>query len=497
MGMADINSVVAGLAGRMNSRQRRPQVRLRGLPHGHPREWSARPGKAGAAASRGLRGFPWRWPRLRPPVRPVVGAALAVCVGATTLAAQDQSPHDSLAKLPGAAVERDTTPLLAASRLAALPAGEREAWTAYVATSRRWKERDQALIAGELQRIGEAKMTRAPFVRESFELKRWMAGDFFLSDSARAIGQNILSFQTPSGGWSKHVDLRAGPRAPGQSFFSETDEWQYIATIDNNSTTSEMRFLARADSVRPDPRYREAFLRGVGYLLAAQFPNGCWPQVYPLQGGYHDAATYNDDATVLAAVLLRDVAAGKFAFVPAATRTRAGQASGRAVECILRSQVVTSGRRTIWGQQHDPLTLAPTSARSYELTSLATRESAAIMRLLMSLPSPDERVVTAVHAAAAWFRANQIHGYTYDFDTGRHDTPGAGPLWARMVEIGTDRPIFSNRDGIRLYDYTRLTDRRLGYGWYSEEPAAALKAYDRWARRHPLNAPSTAARAGH
>ncbi|HEX8903858.1 MAG TPA: pectate lyase, partial [Longimicrobiaceae bacterium] len=363
-------------------------------------------------------------------------------------------------------------------------AAEREAWSAYVRRSREWRARDQALIAGELRAAGQARMTRAPYVRESFEIRPWMRGEWFRSDSARRMAETILSFQTPSGGWSKHVDMRAGPRRPGQSFFSETDDWQYIATIDNNSTTSEMRFLALADRAAPDPRFRAAFLRGLDYLLAAQFPNGCWPQVWPLQGGYHDAATFNDDATVLAATVLRDAANGDFAFVPAAKRQQAGAAFGRAVECMLRAQVVDQGRLAIWGQQHDPLTLAPTSARSYELASMATKESAGVMRLLMSLPSPSARAVAAVHAAAAWFRANEIFGYSYDFETGRHDAPGAGPLWARMIELGTGRPIFSNRDGVKLYDYTRLTDRRLGYGWYSDEPIAALREYERWAARH-------------
>jgi PelA/Pel-15E family pectate lyase len=330
-------------------------------------------------------------------------------------------------------------------------------------------------------------MTRAPYVRESFEIKPWMTEAWFRGDSARAMAETILSFQTPSGGWSKHVDMRAGPRTPGQSFFAETDDWQYIATLDNNSTTSEMRFLALADRARPDPRYRAAFLRGLDYLLAAQFPNGCWPQVFPLQGGYHDAATFNDDAIANAAAVLRDVARGAFAFVPAAKRDQAAMAFDRAVECILAAQVVVDGKRAIWGQQHDPLTLAPTRARSYELASLATRESAGVMRLLMSIDQPSARVVAAVHGAAAWFRANAIYGYTYDFAAGRREQPGAGPLWARMVEIGSNRPIFSNRDGIKLYDYDRLTDRRTGYGWYAEEPRAALRQYERWAARHPAS----------
>jgi PelA/Pel-15E family pectate lyase len=414
-------------------------------------------------------------------------AVLASALLATAPLAAQQSPMDSLARLPGAATERDTVSTFSPVRLATLPAGRRAAWTAYLQRSREMKARDQALIAGELRALGQVRMTRAPFVRESFEMKRGMDAAWFRGDSARRMAVAILSFQTASGGWSKHVDMRGEPRRPGQSFFSETDEWQYIATIDNNATTSQLRFLAAIDSVRPDARYRAAFLRGVEYLLAAQFPNGCWPQVFPLQGGYHDAATFNDDATVLAASLLRDVGGGGFAFVPAGVRRRAAAAAARTVGCILTAQVVSDGQLTIWGQQHDPLTLVPVHARSYEPASLATKESAGIMRFLMQIPHPDARVAAAIHAAAAWFRAHEIFGFTYDFDTGRHEQPGAGPLWARMAEIGTNRPVFSNRNGVILYDWEQLTDRRTGYGWYSEEPAAALKAYDRWARAHPAS----------
>ena len=226
------------------------------------------------------------------------------------------------------------------------------------------------------------------------------------------------------------------------------------------------------------------------YLLAAQFPNGCWPQGYPLQGSYHDAATFNDDATVNVLRVLRDAAGGVPAFVPAATRARAGDAEARGIACVLDAQVRVGGVLTAWGQQHDPLTLAPTSARSYELTSLTGLESAGIVEYLMSVPSPSARVVTAVHAAAEWFRARAMTGFVYE---GYEVAPraGAGPIWARMYEIGTERPIFANRDGVKLYDFDRLTDRRRGYAWYTTEPASMLQDYDRWARAHPRSAKVT------
>ena len=44
-----------------------------------------------------------------------------------------------------------------------------------------------------------------------------------------------------------------------------------------------MRFLALMVQATRDIRYRAAFDRGVDYLLAAQYPNGGWPQYFPLR----------------------------------------------------------------------------------------------------------------------------------------------------------------------------------------------------------------------
>jgi hypothetical protein len=147
----------------------------------------------------------------------------------------------------------------------------------------------------ELRAIGKTAMVPAPFAR-GFEIGAVMNTRWFASDTARKIADAILSYQAPNGGWSKHVSYDSGARARGQSYFSESAEWQWISTIDNSSTTEQMRFLVLADSVKPDERYKTAYTRGLEYLMAAQFPNGCWPQVWPLMGGYHDAATLNDDA---------------------------------------------------------------------------------------------------------------------------------------------------------------------------------------------------------
>ena len=135
-------------------------------------------------------------------------------------------------------------------------------------------------------------------------------------------------------------------------------------------------------------RYRAAFLRGLDYVFAAQYPNGGWPQVWPLQGGYHDAITFNDNAMTNILHLLLDVSEGtnEFVFVPEHVRALAAASLKRGINCLLACQIVVDGHRTVWAQQYDPLTRQPTSARNYEMPSQVAGESASIMIFLMQLP---------------------------------------------------------------------------------------------------------------
>jgi PelA/Pel-15E family pectate lyase len=240
-----------------------------------------------------------------------------------------------------------------------------------------------------------------------------------------------------------------------------------------------------------DKPYREAFLRGLDYIFAAQYPNGGWPQVWPLQGGYHDAITYNDDAMIQVVGLLRDVASGtnEFAFVPSKVRARATQSVKRGIQCILATQIVTQGHRTVWCQQHDALTLAPCSARNYEMPGESSAESAEIMMFLMRQREPSPEIIAAVNAAATWFEQTKIRGlaYTFSGDSGRQlvDAPGNGPIWARYYDITNQRPIFGDRDKTIHDEVNEISkERRNGYGWYRDTPSKALQYYARWREKY-------------
>jgi PelA/Pel-15E family pectate lyase len=189
--------------------------------------------------------------------------------------------------------------------------------------------------------------------------------------------------------------------------------------------------------------------------------------------------------------LLLDVTGAKaeFSFVPAEIRHRVDTSLKQGLDCLLATQVSVGGKRTAWAQQYDALTLRPSSARNYEMPSLSSGESAGVMLFLMRLPDPDANVVAAVHGAAAWLERVAIQDQSYQ--RGGADGPqlvatsGSGPTWSRYYELGTNRPIFGDRDKSIHDTVAEISrERRIGYAWFTDGPQAALKNYAKWKQSH-------------
>ena len=417
----------------------------------------------------------------------------------------------SASSLPAAIIGTNPPTLpLTLERIATLPAPAQPAWKEYLDHSVRQRQGDQRIFQGEMRSNNLQHAIVPPASRAAGAMPLNNPAGWYGGDEARRIADNVVSFQTPAGGWSKNLDVSRHPRAAGElfgpengsQFLSQSDfdaplegSWSYVGTIDNDATTTELLFLAKviiAAGKENSPPYRRSFLRGLDYLFAAQFPNGGWPQVWPLQGGYHDAITFNDGAILNVLELLDRVseAKGDFAFVPSEYRTRAAASFKRGLECLLAAQVIVEGRRTIWSQQYEPLTLQPASARNYEMPSLSSGESAGILLFLMRRPAPTPNEVAAVHAAAEWFEKTKLMDVAFKNSgaDGRHlvAAPGAGPLWARYYEIGDDKPIFGDRDKSIHDNVDELSqERRKGYAWYTDAAKRALEHYGRWIKDHP------------
>ncbi len=303
---------------------------------------------------------------------------------------------------------------------------------------------------------------------------------WFRSDEGRETMDCVLSWQSDYGDWPKNKDTTS------KAYTGDRSKLQ--GTFDNGATTGELRALARAFTLTSEERYEKAFLKGFDHILNAQYTNGGWPQCFPLRKGYYTHITFNDNCMVRLLEFLRDtVTAEEFKFLDAGRRASAMKAIDQGIDCIVNCQVVLQGIPTVWCAQHDEITLAPASARSYELASLSGSESAGILKFLISLEQPTPQVIRAVKAGVAWFESAKILDTRIrTVNGGREVTKDneAPPVWARFYELETNRPFFCDRDGMPKYSLEEIgSERRNGYTWYGNWGDSLAKAYAKWPHR--------------
>lgn len=316
---------------------------------------------------------------------------------------------------------------------------------------------------------------------------------WFASDEAAAIAENVLLYQRYIGGWPKNIQMQDKLTEADKKKLKDLKSSPKDCTTDNGATTQEMLFLSKVYKQRPEEKYKEAFLKGLDYLMEAQYKNGGWPQYYPLKKGYYTHITYNDDSMVRIMWVLKEVKdkSGFYSITPCdKTIKKAAEAFDKGVDCILKTQYRQNGVLTAWCAQHDEFTLLPAKARAYELPSLSGKESSKIALLLMSIENPSAEVKAAVEAAVTWFEKTKITGIKIESVPSKEGSKpdkvvvqdaNAEPLWARFMELDDNTPFFCDRDGVKKPTMAEIGyERRSGYGWYSNEPKEVLKKYPKW-----------------
>ena len=317
-----------------------------------------------------------------------------------------------------------------------------------------------------------------------------------------SVAENMLLYQRSNGGWPKHfqgdrnVDYRRILTDDEKKELRSGYEAGIDATIDNNATTREIRYLAKAYKHTKDKRYIDAVQKGIGYLLKAQYANGGWPQFYPDFSSYRSQITYNDNAMVNVLNVLYDVAynMNDMEVVDASYHNKCQEAVQRGVQCILKTQLKQKGILTAWCAQYNAKTLEPEMARKFELASLSGYESVGIVRFLMRQENPSPAIIAAVKAAKEWFEKVKITGYkVVDIKapgekSGRdrviQPEPGA-VLWARFYDLDTNEPFFSGRDSQPKKTLAEIeNERRVGYAWYGNWPEKLITdEYPAWIKK--------------
>jgi PelA/Pel-15E family pectate lyase len=263
-------------------------------------------------------------------------------------------------------------------------------------------------------------------------------GDAFYLGAAGEVAGALMTAQHPSGGWNYVYDF-AGERSLAEWYASVAQSaWRLEefhihpdnATFDDACSAEATQFLLRLQLTRPEPALEAALHRALGFVRRSQYPNGGWPQRYPLQPDYTSFVTFNDDVLGenMKTLLMAHAAWGD---PHALQQLRAAMAS------VVQTQQPLP--QPGWGLQHD-LEGRPAAGRSFEPAAFATHTTAANISLLLTFheltgnPEFSQRVPEALD----WLEKLELPLARARELGGTHPT---------FIRVGSDTALYVHRRG--------------------------------------------------
>ncbi|MBM3501772.1 MAG: hypothetical protein FJX74_24215, partial [Armatimonadetes bacterium] len=278
-------------------------------------------------------------------------------------------------------------------------------------------------------------------------------------EAARALVWGQLA----CGGWDYLVDFDpASPRKPyylrdKAAGIEPAPRQRSWAVFDDNTTQHALRLLMAVDRElqSADEEIHQAALRGLQCVLDAQYPNGGWPQGWPLSegAGYARFITFNDNA-------MNDCISVMLEAYTTYNDERYLDAAKRGGDCIIALQLPEP--QSGWGQQYDA-ELRPAPARWFEPAACEAAVTVGNLRTLMELfrATRDAKYLEPIPAAIRWLDASKL-------ENGK---------WARFYEPETNKPLYVNMDRQVVYVYDDTI--RPGYSWQGEYGIpGAVAAYE-------------------
>ncbi|HLU47288.1 MAG TPA: pectate lyase, partial [Planctomycetota bacterium] len=287
-----------------------------------------------------------------------------------------------------------------------------------------------------------------PFVGEAFVEIHELTGDRRYLEAAKESAQVLLRGQLRSGGWAARIELDPEER---RRFAYRIDpeprrNARNHTALDDDMTQSALRFLMRYDRATSfgDAAVHEAVKIALESLLAAQYPNGAWPQGYadvskrperPVrragydpEGEYPKVKEYWDFYTLNDGVM-KDVIDTLLIASRVYDEKRYREAALRGGEFLLLAQMPDP--QPAWAQQYD-FDMQPAWARRFEPPAISGGESQGVLEALLDLfdETGDRKWLEPVPRAIAYLRRSLLPD---------------GRL-ARFYELRTNRPLYFTRE---------------------------------------------------
>lgn len=281
-----------------------------------------------------------------------------------------------------------------------------------------------------------------------------LTGDERALQAARRSGEALLRGQLRSGGWDYRIEFGEERSKYAYRCDIETGgRLRNVTTLDDNTTQAALTFLIELDRALD---FRDEWTHeGVKYalrgLLAAQYPNGGWPQrfdappepakypalpasypetwsrTYPAVD-YRGHYTFNDNT-------LADTIGVMFLAAEVYQRDDCRAAAIRGGDFILLAQMPAP--QPAWAQQYDA-EMHPAWARKFEPPAVTGGESQGVIATLLDLydRTGERRFLDAIGPALDYLEASRLPD---------------GQL-ARFYELRTNKPLYFTQKYELTYD---------------------------------------------
>ena len=282
-------------------------------------------------------------------------------------------------------------------------------------------------------------------------------------DWAADAADALINGQLKSGGWDQVIYF-TDPNSNRMGAYRNRKggKWNN-SSLDDNKSQSALLFLIQIDEVfdQKNQPIHEAVSFGLDSLLAAQFPNGGFPQVWNqkadnrpvLKATYptHDWKTEGRIKNYWDHYTLNDGLAGDVVAVFAEAHRvyrddRFLSALKKFGDFLLLAQMPMP--QPAWCQQYNPQ-MQPMWARKFEPPAIASSESQDVMEALIHIAAVtmDQRYLSPIPQSLKFLREKCLIG--------------DGQL-ARFYELQSNKPLFMNRNYELTYDDSDVPTH---YGW--------------------------------
>lgn len=225
-------------------------------------------------------------------------------------------------------------------------------------------------------------------------------------------------------------------------------------SFDDNQTQSAISFLMALDQEVDNENLTKAIERALDMMIESQLDNGGWPHKYPLQGNYHDYATFNDQG-------INDC----IRVMIEANSFYNNKAIEKSLDKVGRFLMISQlpPPQPGWAQQYNEF-LQPAWARTFEPPAVCPYTTVHNINSLIDLyiSTGEGKYLEPIPDALRWLRASQL----------------PNGKWGRFLEIGTNKALYYDRGRIRVDSLHQLSlERRTGYG-YETDISNSLEAVE-------------------